>query len=48
MPMTPFDPHFFSRNLVAALAAAIALALASPSRAADDTDAPKDGGKAQR
>jgi hypothetical protein len=31
--MTAFDPHFFSRNLVAALAAAvIMLAPASPSR----------------
>jgi HlyD family secretion protein len=44
--MTPFDAHSFSRNLLAALTAAVLLlALASPSHAADEPDAPKDGGK---
>jgi HlyD family secretion protein len=44
--MNPLALPYPSRNLFAALtAAAIALALASPSLAADEADAPKDGGK---
>lgn len=46
MPTPAFDAHSSSRNLFAAMTAALlCLALTCPSLAAEEPDAPKDGGK---